>query len=113
MEERMAIELPAVIAGYFAADAMESPERVARCFTETAVVTDEGETHKGHDAIQVWKASSSTQYSYTVEPFAIVADGDRLVVTSHVEGDFPGSPVNLRYIFALEGEKIAALEIIP
>ncbi|MEO7170230.1 MAG: nuclear transport factor 2 family protein [Sphingomonas sp.] len=108
----MTIELPAAIAGYFAADETKSPERVAQCFTETAVVTDEGETHSGRDAIQAWKASSSTKYSYTVEPFAISADGDRLVVTSHLEGDFPGSPVNLRYAFALEGEKIAALEIV-
>lgn len=109
----MAIELPAVIAGYFAADAMGRPEDVARCFTETAVVTDEGKTHEGRGAIEAWKASSSTQYSYTVEPVAIVADGGRLVVTSHLQGDFPGSPLDLRYIFALDGEKIAALEIIP
>jgi hypothetical protein len=32
-------------------------------------------------------------------------------VTSHVVGDFPGSPVNLRYFFVLEGDKIASLEI--
>jgi len=109
----MAIELPEVIARYFAADATEGPEHVARCFTDTAVVKDEGRTHVGRDAIRAWKASASTQYSYTVEPFTFVADGDRLVVTSHLEGDFPGSPLDLRYIFALQGDKIAALEIIP
>jgi len=104
----MAIELPAVIARYFAEDAREGPEHVAQCFTDTAVVTDEGRS-----AIAAWKASASTQYSYTVEPFAIVGDGDRLVVTSRVAGNFPGSPVDLRYIFKVEGEHIAALEIAP
>jgi hypothetical protein len=109
----MAIELPAVIARYFAEDAKEGPEHVAQCFTDTAVVTDEGRSHEGRSAIAEWKASASTQYSYTVEPFAIVGDGDRLVVTSRVAGNFPGSPVDLRYIFKVEGEHIAALEIAP
>jgi len=109
----MAIELPTVIASYFAADATESPERVARCFTDTAIVTDEGKTHEGRGEIEAWKAAASTKYNYTVEPFALVADAERFVVTSRLEGDFPGSPLNLRYIFALKGEQIAALAIVP
>lgn len=109
----MAIDLPKAIAGYFAADSTKDAERAAHCFTETAVVTDEGETHSGRDAIQAWKASSSMKYSYTVEPFLIAADGRRTVVTSHLEGNFPGSPVDLRYFFVLKGEKIAELEIVP
>jgi hypothetical protein len=32
-------------------------------------------------------------------------------VTSHLVGDFPGSPVDLRYFFVLDGDKIASLEI--
>jgi len=34
-------------------------------------------------------------------------------VTSHLVRDFPGSPVDLRYFFILDGDQIAALEIIP
>jgi len=34
-------------------------------------------------------------------------------VTSHLVGDFPGSPMNLRYRFTLERGKIASLEIAP
>jgi len=30
-----------------------------------------------------------------------------------VTGDFPGSPVDLRYRFTVEGDKIARLEIAP
>lgn len=109
----MAIDLPAAIAGYFAADKTGDAARVAQCFTATAVVTDEGQAHIGRDAIQAWKASSSTKYRYTVEPLSIVAKGRHLVVTGHLEGDFPGSPVDLRYIFELQGELIATLEIVP
>jgi uncharacterized protein (TIGR02246 family) len=109
----MAITLPAVIADYFAADKGRDPQSVAACFTEAAVVTDEGNTYSGREAIRQWMADSSTQYSYTVEPFALAAEGERVVVTSHLEGNFPGSPVDLRYFFVLEGGRIAALEIIP
>ena len=34
-------------------------------------------------------------------------------VTARVTGDFPGSPVDLRYRFRLEGAAIARLEIAP
>ena len=43
----------------------------------------------------------------------IEVKGDRKVVTGHVAGNFPGSPVDLRYFFRLTGEKIAELEILP
>ena len=34
-----------------------------------------------------------------------------MTVTARVTGDFPGSPVDLRYRFTLEGATIARLEI--
>jgi hypothetical protein len=36
-----------------------------------------------------------------------------IIVTSRLTGNFPGSPVDLRFFFRLERGKIAALEIIP
>jgi hypothetical protein len=39
--------------------------------------------------------------------------GPDAVVTARVTGDFPGSPVELRYGFALEGNRITRLEITP
>jgi hypothetical protein len=35
------------------------------------------------------------------------------IVTSEVSGNFPGSPLELRYAFILERGKIASLEISP
>lgn len=109
----MTAEFPRAIAGYFAADATKDAESVAKCFTDAAVVRDEGKIHRGRDAIRAWKAHSSSTYSYTSQPFAIATEGERTVVTSRLEGDFPGSPVDLRYFFTLEGDRIANLEIIP
>ena len=52
------------------------------------------------------------KYGYTSEPFA-VEENDGKTVASRLAGNFPGSPVNLRYFFELAGDKIASLEIIP
>ncbi|MGD9810125.1 MAG: nuclear transport factor 2 family protein [Sphingobium sp.] len=109
----MIIELPGVIAEYFAADKKGNAEAISKCFTPDAVVVDEGNTYSGRDAIRQWMANASTQYSYTVEPFALAQEGERIVVTSHLVGNFPGSPVDLRYFFVLKGDKIAELEIVP
>jgi hypothetical protein len=108
----MTLNLPKPIAAYFAADKSDAGA-VSQCFTEAAVVKDEGHTHVGRAAIKQWKAEVSAKYQYTCEPFACEHQGGRVVVTSRLTGNFPGSPVDLRFFFALEGDKIASLEIIP
>lgn len=106
----MSINLPNPIDAYFAADKHDS-EAVARCFTENAVVKDEGHTYSGLAAIKQWKTDSSKKYAYTSEPFACEDKEGKTIVTSRVTGNFPGSPVDLRYSFRLDGSKIASLEI--
>lgn len=109
----MLLDLPAPIAAYFAADKADGA-MVARCFTENGVVRDEDRSHAGHAAITRWKDDATARYAYDSEPFAIewVAK-DRGLVLAHLSGDFPGSPVDLRYFFHLEGDAIVCLEIVP
>ena len=106
------LNLPKTIAAYFTADKGDS-EAVSQCFTENAVVKDEGHTHKGRAAIKAWKMDASAKYEYTCEPLACEEKDRKTVVTCHLVGNFPGSPVDLRFFFKLEGDKIASLEIIP
>ena len=106
------LDLPEPISAYFNADSSGS-EAVARCFNNDAVVKDEGRTHTGIAAIKAWKAATSAQYAYTAEPFALDKKGDTYLVMSRVTGNFPGSPVDLRYSFLLKRGKIASLEITP
>ena len=108
----MPVSLPGPIAAYFAADQNDG-DAVAQCFTENAVVTDERRTHAGRDAIRRWKAEASAKFSYTIDPFAVGEEDGATVVTARVAGDFPGSPVDLRYAFVRDRGKIAQLEITP
>ena len=107
----MSLDLPKPIAAYFAAD-RTGTEAVVQCFTDNAVVKDEGRTYEGLTAIKDWKTGSSKKYTYTSEPFASEQRDGKTIVTSRVTGNFPGSPVDLRYFFGLEGQKIASLEIV-
>ena len=106
------VTLPEPIAAYFAADRRDT-EAIARCFTQDAVVKDEGHTHTGVMAIKQWKTESAAKYTYTSEPFALERCDGMTIVTSRLTGNFPGSPVDLRFFFRLERGRIASLEIIP
>ena len=104
------LNLPAPIAAYFEADRLDG-EATARCFARDAVVTDEGHTHIGVDAIRAWKDASNQRYACTSTPTACVEEDGVTVVTSHTVGNFPGSPLDLRYFFRLEGGEITALTV--
>ena len=111
-QAKRSLNLSKPIAAYFTADKGDG-EAVSQCFTENAVVEDEGHTHKGRAAIKDWKTDASAKYEYTSEPIACEEKDGKTVVTSHLVGNFPGSPVDLRFFFKVEGDKIASLEIIP
>lgn len=107
----MTLQLPQPVAAYFQADSGNG-EAVSSCFTEDAVVKDEGHTYHGRAAIKKWKEDASTKYTYTCDPLTCEQQNGKSVVTCHLAGNFPGSPVNLRFCFQLEGDKIASLEIV-
>jgi hypothetical protein len=108
----MTLKLPKPVAAYFAADRADS-EAVSRCFAESAVVKDEGHTYNGRAAIKKWKEEASAKYQYTCEPLACEDEDGKIVVTCRLTGNFPGSPVDLRFAFELTGEQIVSLEIAP
>jgi hypothetical protein len=107
----MTINLPKAIEAYFEADRTGSPDAIAATFTENGIVKDKGLTHRGCDAIRAWMADEAQQYSYTVEPFFIATEHGKTQVMAHAVGDFPGSPIDLRFFFVLAKDKVAELEI--
>ena len=106
------LNLPKPVVDYFSAEKVAA-DAVCQCFTENAVVKDEGHTYKGQTAIKRWREEAAAKYEFTSVPFACEEKDGKIVVTSRLTGNFPGSPVDLRFFFELEGDKIAVLEIIP
>ncbi|HSI40373.1 MAG TPA: nuclear transport factor 2 family protein [Xanthobacteraceae bacterium] len=107
----MPLELPPPIASYFRADTSGDADALAQRFTEDAIVTDEGQTHRGPTAIRDWWQSAKEKYHHTIEPLRSAEQHGRLVVTSRVSGNFPGSPVELDFVFEMAGDKIRHLEV--
>ena len=107
----MSVVLPIPIALYVAAENRGDTEALAECFAEGAVVRDEGQTIKGLADIKRWKAETKKKYQHTIEPLASAQKDGKTVVTNRLSGNFPGSPIELEFVFTLEGNKIASLEI--
>jgi ketosteroid isomerase-like protein len=105
------VHLPTAIATYIAAENRGDTETLAECFAEHAVVRDEGQTIEGLAAIKRWKAETKKKYQHTIEPLASAQKDDKTIVTNRLTGNFPGSPIDLQFIFELDGNKITSLEI--
>jgi hypothetical protein len=107
----MPVDLPTPVATYIAAENRGDTEALAQCFAENAVVRDEGKTIEGLSAIKQWKAETKKKYQHTIEPLATTQKDGKTVVTNRLTGNFPGSPIELEFVFTLNGDKIASLEI--
>jgi hypothetical protein len=108
----MSVDLPTPIAIYIAAENRDDVEALAQCFSEHAVVRDEDRTIEGLAAIKRWKAETGKKYQHTVEPLASAQKDGKTIVTNRLTGNFPGSPIELEFVFTLDGDKIASLEIL-
>ena len=107
----MSVDLPTPIAFYIAAENRGDTEAMAECFAEDAVVRDENRTIQGLGAIKEWKAETKKKYQHTIEPLAVAQKDGKIIVTNRLTGNFPGSPVELEFVFTLESDKIMSLEI--
>lgn len=103
--------LPDSITTYFDISNGTDDARLDRCFTQDAVVLDEGHTHQGHKAIRSWLLATRKKFEYSVEPSSASQEGECMTVSAIVTGNFPGSPIQLEHVFQLVGGKIQSLEI--
>lgn len=106
-----ATKLPSPVATYVAAANARDIHAVTACFGEGAVVRDEGQDRLGITAIREWAEEVSRRYRPTVDVIDVAETDAGTIVVGRVSGDFPGSPIVLRYAFALNGAKITRLEI--
>ena len=108
----MSVELPKPIGAYFAATNSHDVAAMLVPFAEGAIVKDEGQERRGLPAIREWMEETTRKYGVTLAVTDAVKEDGKTVVTSRVSGTFPGSPIALRYVFTLVGEKISRLEIL-
>lgn len=107
-------DLPGAVTRYLRAHIARDTATAVAAFTPDATVTDDGRAYEGLAAIERWLDRAASEYTYTTELTAAErADAEHWTVTNHLEGDFPGGVVDLRYRFALRDGLIERLDIAP
>ena len=107
----MNVKLPRIIDDYIKASNAHDVKSILACFSEDAVVRDEGEERRGKKMIEDWIAKTIQKYKFQFKPLSIKRDHPKVVVAVEVSGTFDGSPVSLDYYFTIEGDKIRCLAI--
>ncbi|MFD3996042.1 nuclear transport factor 2 family protein [Streptomyces sp. NPDC058548] len=107
-------DLPGVITRYLTAHRVHDTATAVTTFTDDATVLDDGTTYQGSAAITRWLDRSATEFTYTTHlTNAQQTDPTHYIATHHLEGDFPGGTIDLRYRFTLRDNLIAHLTIEP
>ena len=105
-------ELPPAITEYLTAHRARDAGTAITCFTSDAAVIDDGQTYHGTADIDIWLNRSAGEYTYTIDLIgAEKIDDEHYTAINHLEGDFPGGVVELRFRFTLRGGRIARLVI--
>ncbi|MZD05803.1 nuclear transport factor 2 family protein [Streptomyces sp. SID5785] len=100
---------PEFAQAYFAAAAAASSDQYIALFSDTVVVRDDGHTHRGLAAVRRWHDAAPTVL-YALREVTGTATACQAV--AEVSGDFPGSPVDLRFAFERDRTgKITVLDI--
>jgi hypothetical protein len=134
------LDLPTVISSYLAAKLGSEVDTILDCFTDDALVHDEGKDHLGRVAIRAWLGELASKYTFTYRVLGAhrwpataataapttaptttaptttpttTAPTTAAALRVEVAGNFPGSPVVLHQHFSLAGDRIAALTICP
>jgi len=113
-----------VISTYLAAKLGSEVDTILDCFTDDALVHDEGKDHLGRVAIRAWLGELASKYTLTYRvlgahrwpataPTTTAPTTAAAALRVEVAGNFPGSPVVLHHHFSLAGDRIAALTICP
>ena len=105
------MNLPKVVADLVVAQNNFDSVAYAQCFSETAVVFDEGKTHKGRNQIEQWIADANERYKAVMKPVGFEENGSGRLLKAEVSGTFPGSPIVMTYHLKIEDEWIQSLKI--
>ena len=105
------IKLLPVIKTYVDASNAHDVQSILSCFSENAVVRDEGGTLHGREAIEDWITRTIEKYKFKFKPVSFREHNAEVVVAIEVSGTFDGSPITLDYHFTIEGDKILSLTI--
>lgn len=105
------MNLPKVVTDLVQAQDNFDSAAYANCFTETAVVFDEGKTYNGKTEIKDWNERSNKEYQTKMEILETFTEDETIILRANVSGAFDGSPITLKFHFKMVNDKISELKI--
>lgn len=105
------MNLHQAVASLIEAQNKHDSQAYAECFTETAIVHDEGKTHQGKAEIKQWNDNTNRKYKSVLKPLDYIETEAGCLLSAEVCGNFPGSPAVLRFHFGLSDGLIDLLKI--
>lgn len=105
------MNLPIIILELLKAQADFDSKAYAECFSDTALVYDENEIHKGPHEIMKWNEKTNKMYQTQLEVLEFATSNTTNILTTKGTGTFEGSPIVLKYHFELKDGKINSLKI--
>ena len=105
------MKLPKLIQTYIDACNRHDVNSILACFSDNAVVRDEGETLRGKEEIEAWVVKTIEKYKFQLKPLGVKNETTEVVVSMKVSGTFDGSPITLDYHFRIEKGKILSLAV--
>lgn len=102
-----------VIAAHLAAHEARDAERELACYAEQAAVTDEGRTYRGTAQIRLARPGGERVHVHERARRRPQEDARHWTAVRHLEGDFPGGVVDLRYRYTVDDQRITELVIAP
>lgn len=106
------MNLPDVITDLIKAQDSFDSVAYANCFTETAIMFDEGKTHTGRIEIQNWIAKGNEKYKTVMKPIKFTETNAASILSTRISGTFEGSPIVLKFHFEIIDGLIQSLKII-
>lgn len=103
------MNLPNIISELVKAQNEFNSVTYAKCFAENAVVFDEGKTHNGKAEIKNWIDKANKEYKASMKPLDY--NENENILSAEASGNFPGSPIVLKYHFQLSDGLIQSLKI--
>lgn len=103
------MNLPNIITTLVNAQNQYNSNSYAECFTDNAVVFDEGKTYNGKTEIENWISKANNEYKTIMKPLNY--NEKENILSAEISGTFPGSPAILKYHFELNNGLIQSLKI--
>lgn len=105
------MKLPKLAARFVETQNNYDSEAYTACFTDSAIVRDEGKTHTGKAEIRQWIEQANEEYQSLMKPLNYEQSGSNGVLTAEVSGTFPGSPIVLKFHLAMKDDLIDSLKV--